>query len=755
MSTAHIINEKQRTEDILADIATDFESLLLSPKVIEGLRHAGFIQPSPIQLQAIPYAKCGVDLICQAKSGTGKTCVFTVCALEIIDVTNPTTQVLVLAPTREIAHQINEVITNIGIMTEGLKCGLFIGGVPVVENIKTLKSCHIATGTPGRVKCLIEQGNLSTEFIRLFVLDEADKLLEEGKGSFQEQINWIYSTLHKDKQVLALSATYPESLANHLSNYMQDPIHVRINIGDLTLKGVKQYVSKTMFHPFPVKAFEEKCVRLLEIIKNLPFQQCMVYSNFQSRAENLSKRLCKEGWPCTFISGSQVQAARVRAMDQLKKYNCRVLITTDLTARGIDCDKVDLVINLDLPWETETYIHRVGRAGRFGSFGVAISIVSEGEEVKKIESISKEVKKEIFHLPVDLKEVWLQNINHNEIVEELLDSLIDKVCKTHKNDESHPISSMIPNDNEHGKDMTKEDANSLATFSVKKKQPVKKLPKYLALSQKMRSKRNESAETKKSSETLKKENVLSSCLNHDKVVRIEQKIPLQQEKSEQNALKESTLTKSFSSCPSNVRSKERPIYFNPMSLNLDLMKISSQDVPLTSSIDHEVIYRSQDRNKVGNHASSFYESPDCQATVQGFLPEKPFFQELSDMIYNEKKQNEFYNPLEVDDSNSDSEYSSFSETSSNLENSTELEILSNDEESSNSDNSWDFENSKYTLLSSEDSGWKSCGFENRTHTKTRTWNHELFQTCFYKAYYNQVSTIQNYWQSCKQYNTNQ
>ncbi|XP_057296423.1 probable ATP-dependent RNA helicase DDX20 [Hydractinia symbiolongicarpus] len=410
MSAAHVINAKKRTIDVFTETKTNFESLLLSPKVLSGLKHAGFCQPSPIQLEAIPLAKCGLDLICQAKSGTGKTCVFAVCALEAVDVKSLATQVLVLAPTREIAHQIFSVVSTLSVSMEHLHCSLFIGGIPVEKDIKNAQSCHIAIGTPGRIRQLIQEKHIRTQSIRLFVLDEADKLLEEG--SFQEQINWIFSTLGTHKQVLALSATYPEYLASYLENYMQDPVHVRINPKDVTLKGIRQYYKPVSFHPLPHKAFQEKCSVLLEIIRKLPFQQCMIFSNYQTRAEHLCKTLNKEGWPCTYIAGSQVQTARLHAMNQLKNYNCRILITTDLTSRGIDCDKVNLVINLDLPWDTDTYLHRIGRAGRFGSYGVAISIVTEGDEYKKIFKISHSIGRKISPLPENV-----EKLNNPEVEE--------------------------------------------------------------------------------------------------------------------------------------------------------------------------------------------------------------------------------------------------------------------------------------------------------------------------------------------------
>lgn len=397
---AHDLSNGTRSCDVqtTSNKTTDFDSFLLTPLVLNGLTECGFVRPSPIQVEAIPLAKCGIDLVCQAKSGTGKTCVLAVCCLETIDVKYNKVQALILAPTREIAHQIHGVVTSIGQFIEGLQCHLFIGGINVATDLENLKNCHVAIGTPGRVKSLLESGNLSPTTIRLFILDEADKLLE--KGSFEEQINWIYSTLPIDKQMLALSATYPKSLGDNLDFYMKNPMHVKINPNDVSLFGVVQFVHHVKHHSLPNKLFEEKLKVLMEILKKLPFQQCMVFSNYHSRAEHLSKVLIKQGWPSTHIAGSQLQKDRLDAIDQLKSFKCRILITTDLTSRGIDCDKVNLVINLDMPWDAETYLHRIGRAGRFGSRGIAISLVSElGEEKYLLSNIAKGISRKLVLLP--------------------------------------------------------------------------------------------------------------------------------------------------------------------------------------------------------------------------------------------------------------------------------------------------------------------------------------------------------------------
>ncbi|KAL1772119.1 putative ATP-dependent RNA helicase DDX20 [Sigmodon hispidus] len=398
LRTAHDIGgPRTRTGDVVLAEPADFESLLLSRPVLEGLRAAGFERPSPVQLKAIPLGRCGLDLIVQAKSGTGKTCVFSTIALDSLILENYSTQILILAPTREIAVQIHSVITAIGIKMEGLECHVFIGGTPLSQDKTRLKKCHIAVGSPGRIKQLIELDYLNPGSIRLFILDEADKLLEEG--SFQEQINWIYSSLPASKQMLAVSATYPEFLANALTRYMRDPTFVRLNPSDPSLIGLKQYYQVVSSHPLAHKVFEEKTQHLQELFSRIPFNQALVFSNLHSRAQHLADILSSKGFPTECISGNMNQNQRLDAMAKLKQFHCRVLISTDLTSRGIDAEKVNLVVNLDVPLDWETYMHRIGRAGRFGTLGLTVTYCCRGEEENMMMKIAQRCNINLLPLP--------------------------------------------------------------------------------------------------------------------------------------------------------------------------------------------------------------------------------------------------------------------------------------------------------------------------------------------------------------------
>ncbi|XP_063930904.1 probable ATP-dependent RNA helicase DDX20 [Zophobas morio] len=382
---AHDLQEKERTKDVTLKENVTFASLLLKSEIQNGLTESGFKKPSPIQFKAIPLGRCGFDLIVKSKSGTGKTLVFSTITLETVNVAKITPQVLILVPTREIAVQIEDVLKNIGRFIEGLSIGCFIGGMPLEDDIKKCSQCHVAVGAPGRVKHLITLGALSTKSIRLFVLDEADKLMET---TFQNDINEIYDVLPPRKQLIATSATYPQELDTFLANYMLSPTHVTSENETPLLLGLKQFVAVLNSNTInAVQQMKAKNEILVEIFTNVSFTQCLVFTNYQSRTESVSNYLNQKGWNSSFISAAVEQSGRLEAINNLKNFKSRILLSTDLTARGIDAANVDLVINYDLPVDAVTYLHRMGRAGRYGSTGICINFALEGLEIKKMQTI--------------------------------------------------------------------------------------------------------------------------------------------------------------------------------------------------------------------------------------------------------------------------------------------------------------------------------------------------------------------------------
>ncbi|CAB3367018.1 Hypothetical predicted protein [Cloeon dipterum] len=382
MSKAHVFESRERTRDVQINEDVTFEGLILSESTLKGLKASGFERPSPIQLVAIPLGKCGFDLIAEAKSGTGKTVMFGVTALEILQLPSKSLQVLILTPTREIAAQVGDVLSNIGSGHMGLKVAVFIGGLPVEEDRRRAKQCHIAVGTPGRLKHLIDDELLDVSHVRLIIIDEADKLLEP---SFEPDIVHIFKTLPLNKQVIAASATYTPELKVFLEDFMRSPIRVNpeekcLDAGSGVLLGVRQVAALVPHEVNYLNKMKKKIDALVVILSSVPFKQCIVFNNFHGVVENISGTLNSKGWPTEFLSSGIDQPARLRVIKKFYDFKCRVLLSTDLVARGIDVANVNLVINFDVPMTSATYLHRVGRSGRFGTEGLAVTLVEDNSK---------------------------------------------------------------------------------------------------------------------------------------------------------------------------------------------------------------------------------------------------------------------------------------------------------------------------------------------------------------------------------------
>lgn len=314
----------------------------------------------------------------------------------------PGPQGLIIAPTREIAVQIQEVLRSIGQFLEGkllqgilmnllnlqvllgLTVECFIGGLPLDVDRTKCKSCHIAVGTPGRVKQLIQDGNLNTGSVKVFILDEADKLTED---SFQDDINEIYNSLPSRKQIIMCSATYSDKVKETLEHYLHSPVLVSVELETPLLLGLKQFVRVLPTPSNVALQIKLKNEELLKVVSSVSFVQCLVFSNYQSRAESVCNFLNRNGWNSVLMSAAQNQTQRLNSLSELKDFKCRILVTTDLVARGIDIANVDLVVNYDIPSKASTYLHRMGRAGRFGSSGLCLNLAFAGQETAQLQTI--------------------------------------------------------------------------------------------------------------------------------------------------------------------------------------------------------------------------------------------------------------------------------------------------------------------------------------------------------------------------------
>jgi len=359
-------------------VVESFDDMKLREELLRGIYAYGFERPSAIQQRAILPCIEGNDVIAQAQSGTGKTATFSISILQQIDIANPQCQALILAPTRELAQQIQKVVIALGDYMNA-KCHACIGGTNVKDDMRNLeKGMHVVVGTPGRVYDMIQRRALRTESIKMFVLDEADEMLSRG---FKEQIHDVFKMLPETTQVILLSATMPVDVLDVTKCFMRNPIRILVKKEELTLEGIKQFY-------VDVTKEEWKFDTLCDLYETLTITQAVIFCNTRRKVDWLTDQMTKKDFTVSALHGDMSQQEREVIMRAFRSGSSRVLITTDLLARGIDVQQVSLVINFDLPGNRENYIHRIGRGGRFGRKGVAINFVTEDDKrtLKDIES---------------------------------------------------------------------------------------------------------------------------------------------------------------------------------------------------------------------------------------------------------------------------------------------------------------------------------------------------------------------------------
>eukprot|EP00049_Salpingoeca_infusionum_P017573 m.353502 g.353502 ORF g.353502 m.353502 type:complete len:397 (-) comp16780_c0_seq1:232-1422(-) len=376
------------------DVISTFDNLGLRDDLLRGIYAYGFVKPSAIQQRAIKPITKGRDVIAQAQSGTGKTATFSISALQSVDTTTRETQVLVLSPTRELAVQIQKVVLAIGDYMS-VQCHACIGGTSVGEDIKKLEyGQHIVSGTPGRVFDMIQRRTLRTRNLKMLILDEADEMLNEG---FRDQIYDIYRYLPPGTQVVLLSATLPHEVLEMTTKFMTDPIRILVKRDELTLEGIKQFF-------VAVEREEWKFDTLCDLYDTLTVTQAVIFCNTKRKVDWLTDKLVENNFTVSSMHGDMDQSERNEIMKQFRAGATRVLITTDVWARGIDVQQVSLVINYDLPNNRELYIHRIGRGGRFGRKGVAINFVTS-DDVKILRDIEQYYSTQIDEMPMNVSEM--------------------------------------------------------------------------------------------------------------------------------------------------------------------------------------------------------------------------------------------------------------------------------------------------------------------------------------------------------------
>lgn len=336
----------------------------------------------------------GHDVLAQSQSGTGKTATFSISVLQNIDTTVRETQALILAPTRELALQIQKVVLGLGDLLN-VQCHACIGGTNVQEDIAVLREgVHVVVGTPGRVQDMIQRRFLRTDKMKMFVLDEADEMLSRG---FKAQIYDIFQLLPEKTQVVLLSATMPNSVLEVTTKFMQDPIRILVKKDELTLEGIKQFYIDVGEELFKIEV-------LIDLYETIAVTQAVIFCNTRRKVEFVQNRLQQEEFTVSAMHGDMDQSQRDTIMQEFRTGSSRILICTDLLARGIDVQQVSLVINYDLPTNLENYIHRIGRGGRFGRKGVAINFVTK-DDINVMREIEVFYNTEIAEMPANIADL--------------------------------------------------------------------------------------------------------------------------------------------------------------------------------------------------------------------------------------------------------------------------------------------------------------------------------------------------------------
>tara|TARA_B110000211_G_C14088925_1_gene557976 strand:+ start:675 stop:1877 length:1203 start_codon:yes stop_codon:yes gene_type:complete len=371
----------------------DDETLNLKPKLLRGIYAFGFEKPSSIQQKALfpMTSRPAKDIIAQAQSGTGKTGAFVTGILQIIDETKGETQALILAPTHELANQTKQVMDDIGRFLK-IKTQLLVGGTSVEKDKQQLleNTPHVVIGTPGRVHDMFRRKYLTSSTLKILVVDEADEMLSSG---FTEQMYKIFQYTPNDIQVGLFSATMPEDLQELTDKFLRHPIKILVKAEQLTLQGIAQYYINL---DDDLQKYE--CIK--DLFSSLTLSQAIIYCNSTRRVDDLEEAMTSDNFPVKKIHGKMPDLERKAVHKDFKAGGCRVLITSDLFARGIDVQQVSMVINFDIPRSEHTYLHRIGRSGRWGSKGVAINFTSK-HDAPRLKKFEEYYQTEIEEMPSD------------------------------------------------------------------------------------------------------------------------------------------------------------------------------------------------------------------------------------------------------------------------------------------------------------------------------------------------------------------
>lgn len=391
-----------------------FSELGLIPELLEAIELLGYEQPSPIQAKSIPVALAGKDILGLSQTGSGKTAAFGLPALQMLDPNLAETQVIIFCPTRELSIQVCEEIHRLGTRIRGLRAIPVYGGAPMDRQIKSLKSgAHVVVGTPGRLLDHLRRKTLRTDHVIFAVLDEADRMLDMG---FREDMETLLDALPAERQTFFFSATMNKNVERLIEGYANNPTLVEIERKTVTVDSVEQ-----TYYEVSNRSKVEVLTRLLDLE---PPRLGIVFCNTKQMVDECTETLLKRGYAADSIHGDITQAARERVLKRFRAGEVELLVATDVAARGLDVDDIDIVFNYDLPYDPEDYVHRIGRTGRAGRKGRAVSFVF-GKDIYRLRNIERYIRQKITRMRIPSQET-LAGLHANRVFDTLRDRLESK-----------------------------------------------------------------------------------------------------------------------------------------------------------------------------------------------------------------------------------------------------------------------------------------------------------------------------------------
>lgn len=418
------------------DELPSFSDMGLAAPLLKSIQEIGYEKPSPIQAASIPLLLAGKDIIGQAQTGTGKTGAFALPLISRIDINNKSPQLLVLAPTRELAIQVAEAFQTYARHIPNFHVLPIYGGAPYEGQLRQLRrGVHVVVGTPGRVMDHIRKGTLKLNNLQALVLDEADEMLRMG---FIDDVEWILEHTPDNRQIALFSATMPSVIRRVASKYLNDPTEIKIASKTATATTIKQKYWRV--------AGVHKLDALTRILEMQTFEAMLIFVRTKSATTELAEKLTARGYACEALNGDIPQNQRERTVDKLRKGKLDILVATDVVARGLDVERISCVLNYDIPYDTESYVHRIGRTGRAGRTGEAILFVSAREQRmlrmienatnQKIEPMALPSPKDINTKRVDIFKAKISQVMDNSDLSLYMELLMD-FQKEHDSDPMH------------------------------------------------------------------------------------------------------------------------------------------------------------------------------------------------------------------------------------------------------------------------------------------------------------------------------